>query len=112
MTAATAARQWVKGRANRRAVQRFAAFWNALQRVGNALAVGVGLVIITTDQTLAEMKKILGEITDGSFAKEWMAEYDAGLPNHKRLYQENTEHRVEQTGAKLRPMMSWIGNAD
>jgi ketol-acid reductoisomerase len=63
---------------------------------------------IVTDATRAEMKKILGEITDGSFAKEWMAEYDAGLPNYKRYYQENTEHRVEQTGAKLRPLMSWI----
>ncbi len=67
---------------------------------------------LVTDQTRAEMKKILGEITDGSFAKEWMAEYDAGLPHHKRLFQENTEHRVEQTGAKLRPMMSWIGEDD
>jgi len=44
MTAATAARHWVKGRANRRAVQRFAAFWNALQRVGNALAEAERLV--------------------------------------------------------------------
>jgi hypothetical protein len=44
MTAATAARQWIKGRANRRAVQRFAAFWNALQRVGNALAEAERLV--------------------------------------------------------------------
>ena len=44
MSAATAARQWVKGRANRRAVQRFAAFWNALQRVGNALAEAERLV--------------------------------------------------------------------
>ncbi len=67
---------------------------------------------LVTDQTRAEMKKILGEITDGSFATEWMAEYDAGLPNHKRLYEENTQHRVEQTGAKLRPMMSWIGEDD
>ena len=67
---------------------------------------------LVTDQTRAEMKKILGEITDGSFATEWMAEYDAGLPNHKRLFQENTQHRVEQTGAKLRPMMSWIGEDD
>jgi ketol-acid reductoisomerase len=67
---------------------------------------------LVTDQTRAEMKKILGEITDGSFATEWMAEYDAGLPNHKRLYQENTQHRVEQTGATLRPMMSWIGEGD
>ena len=63
---------------------------------------------IVTDATRAEMKKVLGEITDGSFASEWMAEYDAGLPNYKRYYQENTEHRVEQTGRKLRPLMSWI----
>jgi ketol-acid reductoisomerase len=63
---------------------------------------------IVTDATRAEMKKVLGEITDGSFAKEWMAEYDAGLPNYKRYFQENTEHRVEQTGRTLRPMMSWI----
>ena len=65
---------------------------------------------LVTDETRAEMKKILGEITDGSFAKEWMAEYDAGLPNYKRYYQENTEHRVEQTGRKLRPLMSWISD--
>jgi ketol-acid reductoisomerase len=67
---------------------------------------------IVTDATRAEMKKVLGEITDGSFAKEWMAEYDAGLPNYKRYFQENTEHRVEQTGRTLRPMMSWIAEDD
>ncbi len=59
-------------------------------------------------ETKKEMVKILGEIQDGSFAKEWMAEYDSGLPNHKRLYQENTDHPVEVTGRQLRPMMSWI----
>jgi ketol-acid reductoisomerase len=58
--------------------------------------------------TKKEMVKILGDIQDGSFAKEWMAEYDAGLPNHKRLFQENTDHPVEVTGRQLRPMMSWI----
>ncbi len=63
---------------------------------------------LVTEDTKAEMKNILGEITDGSFAREWMAEYDAGLPNYKRYYQENTEHPVEQTGRTLRPMMSWI----
>jgi ketol-acid reductoisomerase len=67
---------------------------------------------IVTDATRAEMKKVLGEITDGSFAREWMAEYDAGLPNYKRYFQENTEHRVEQTGRTLRPMMSWITEDD
>ncbi len=63
---------------------------------------------LVTKDTKAEMKNILGEITDGSFAREWMDEYDNGLPNYKRYYQENTEHRVEQTGRKLRPLMSWI----
>jgi ketol-acid reductoisomerase len=67
---------------------------------------------LVTDDTRAEMKKILGEITDGSFAREWMDEYDSGLPNYKRYYQENTEHRVEQTGRKLRPLMSWISEGE
>jgi ketol-acid reductoisomerase len=63
---------------------------------------------LVTDATRAEMTKILREITDGSFAKEWMAEYDAGLPNYTRYFRENTEHPVEKTGAALRPLMSWI----
>ena len=63
---------------------------------------------LVTEETRKEMRRILGEITDGSFAREWMAEYDAGLPNHKRLFQENTDHPIEVTGRKLRPLMSWI----
>jgi ketol-acid reductoisomerase len=63
--------------------------------------------LITAD-TKKEMVKILAEIKDGSFATEWMAEFDAGLPNHKRLFQENTDHPVEVTGRQLRPMMSWL----
>jgi ketol-acid reductoisomerase len=67
---------------------------------------------IVTDATKAEMKKILGEIQDGEFAREWMAEYDAGLPNYKQYYKENTEHPIEVTGRALRPMMSWITDAE
>ena len=67
---------------------------------------------IVTDQTRAEMRKILGEITDGSFAREWIEEYDSGLTNYQRYYQANTEHRVEQTGRTLRPLMSWISTED
>nr|WP_019876371.1 ketol-acid reductoisomerase [Sporichthya polymorpha] len=63
---------------------------------------------IITEQTKAEMKKILGEIQDGTFAKNWMAEYDAGLPNYKKYVDEGQNHPIEQTGAKLRPLMSWI----
>ncbi len=67
---------------------------------------------LVTDETKKEMRKILGEITDGSFATEWMAEYDNGLPNHKRLFEANTNHPIEVTGRKLRPMMSWISEDD
>jgi ketol-acid reductoisomerase len=63
---------------------------------------------LVTDATKAEMRKILGEIKDGTFAREWMNEYDSGLPNYKRYFQEHTEHPVEETGRRLRPLMSWI----
>jgi ketol-acid reductoisomerase len=63
---------------------------------------------IITEATRAEMKKILGEVRDGSFAREWIAEYDAGLPNYQRYAEEGRNSLIEQVGAKLRPLMSWI----
>jgi ketol-acid reductoisomerase len=63
---------------------------------------------IVTDSTKAEMKKILAEIQDGTFANKWMDEYDAGLPNYKKYAEEGQTHPIEVTGAKLRPLMSWI----
>jgi ketol-acid reductoisomerase len=54
------------------------------------------------------MKRILAEIQDGTFAKRWMEEYDAGLPNYKKYVEEGHNHPIEKTGAKLRPLMSWI----
>ncbi|MGH8837438.1 MAG: ketol-acid reductoisomerase [Actinomycetes bacterium] len=63
---------------------------------------------IVTEQTRAEMRKILAEIRDGSFAKLWIDEYDAGLPNYKRYVDEHAAHPIEKTGARLRPTMSWI----
>jgi ketol-acid reductoisomerase len=59
-------------------------------------------------QTKAEMKKILGEIQSGQFAKEWRAEYEGGLKNFKRLYEADNNHPVEVTGRKLRKMMPWL----
>ena len=67
---------------------------------------------LVTDETRAEMRRILGEITDGSFAREWIDEYDAGLPNYKRYYQEHVDHPVEVTGRGLRPLMSWISEEE
>jgi ketol-acid reductoisomerase len=63
---------------------------------------------IVTNETKAEMKRILAEIQDGTFAKRWMEEYDAGLPNYKKYVEEGHNHPIEKTGAKLRPLMSWI----
>ncbi len=63
---------------------------------------------IINAQTKAEMKKILGEITSGAFAKEWVNEYKTGLKNFNALYQKDHDCQLEQVGRKLRKMMKWI----
>ena len=64
---------------------------------------------VITSGTKDEMRKILGEIQDGSFAREWVAEDDAGRPNFSRLQKEGQEHPIEEVGEKLRGLMSWVG---
>ena len=56
----------------------------------------------------AEMKKILTEIQDGTFAQEWIAENRAGRPNFNRLRQAGKEHPIEKVGEQLRAMMPFI----
>jgi ketol-acid reductoisomerase len=63
---------------------------------------------IVNDQTKAEMRKILKEIQDGTFAKGWRAEYEAGMKNFKRLYEADNNHPVEVTGRRLRKLMPWL----
>jgi ketol-acid reductoisomerase len=65
---------------------------------------------IVNAQTKQEMRKILGEIQDGRFAREWVAEDEAGRPNFTRLQKEGQEHPIEQVGEKLRGLMSWVGS--
>jgi len=55
------------------------------------------------------MRMLLGEIQDGSFAREWVAEDDNGRPNFTKLQQEGQQHPIEQVGEKLRGLMSWVG---
>jgi len=55
-----------------------------------------------------EMKKILGEIQDGTFASEWVAEDEAGRNNYKKLQAEGEQHPIEEVGKKLRGLMSWV----
>ncbi len=63
---------------------------------------------IVTDQTRAEMKRILREVQDGSFAREWILENQTGRPGYNALMREEAAHPIEEVGKKLRAMMPWI----
>lgn len=63
---------------------------------------------IVTAETKAEMRKILTEIQSGDFAREWMAEYEAGSPNLTAARAAIAEHPVERTGRSLREMMTFM----
>ncbi|MBW3609677.1 MAG: ketol-acid reductoisomerase [Actinobacteria bacterium] len=54
------------------------------------------------------MVEILGEIQDGSFAREWIDEYESGQPNFQRLRDAGKSSQIEAVGKQLRSMMSWI----
>jgi ketol-acid reductoisomerase len=62
---------------------------------------------VITDETRAEMRRILEAIQDGSFAREWLAENRAGGPNFERARQADKDHEIERVGAELRAMMPW-----
>jgi ketol-acid reductoisomerase len=67
---------------------------------------------IITAETKKEMKKILKEVQDGTFAKEWIAEAKSGGKNFKAMKEKDKNHPVEVTGAKLRKLMSWINSKE
>jgi ketol-acid reductoisomerase len=54
------------------------------------------------------MRQLLREIQSGEFAREWIAEHEAGRPTFTRLMQQDDAHLIERVGAKLRAMMAWI----
>jgi ketol-acid reductoisomerase len=56
----------------------------------------------------AEMKRILQEVQDGTFAREWILENHAGRPSFLALRKKDAEHPIEVVGKELRAMMSWI----
>ncbi len=64
---------------------------------------------IITDETRAEMKRILSEIQSGQFAREWVLENQAGQPSFKAMRNRSAEHPIEAVGEKLRAMMPWLG---
>ncbi len=62
---------------------------------------------IITQETRQEMKKVLSEIQDGTFARNWILENQANRPHFNAVRRQEREHLIESTGAKLRGMMSW-----
>ena len=65
---------------------------------------------IVTDETKKAMKKILSDIQDGSFAKEWLLENQAGCPHFNAMKRREAEHPLEKVGAELRKLYSWNDN--
>jgi ketol-acid reductoisomerase len=63
---------------------------------------------IITDETKAEMKRVLKDIQTGRFTSEWMQEYRAGAARFKGIRRMNDGHQIEEVGEKLRAMMPWI----
>jgi ketol-acid reductoisomerase len=63
---------------------------------------------IITDQTRAEMKRILHEVQSGQFAREWILENKANAPAFKAMRRRERELLIEQVGRRLRKLMSWI----
>ena len=63
---------------------------------------------VITDETREAMKKILADIQSGEFAKEWIAENEAGQENFQRMREEAAGSQIEQVGKGLRSMMPWI----
>jgi len=55
---------------------------------------------------------VLAEIKDGSFAKRFIADQDAGAPEFRRLRAEGERHPIEATGRDLRQLMSWVKSKD
>jgi len=64
---------------------------------------------IVTDETRAEMKRVLSDIQTGRFAKDWMLENKVGRPFYNAQKRRDAEHLIEDVGSRLRGMMSWLG---
>jgi ketol-acid reductoisomerase len=63
---------------------------------------------LVTDQTRVEMKKMLDEIRDGTYARNWIEENEKGRPWFNQVRRDEQEHLIEQVGAKLRQMIPFL----
>jgi ketol-acid reductoisomerase len=67
---------------------------------------------VITGNTKRAMKKILTEIQNGKFAREWVKEAESGFPNYKQFQKDSVKHPIEKTGARLRSLMPWVKKRD
>jgi ketol-acid reductoisomerase len=65
---------------------------------------------VIDEHVRAEMRQLLADIRDGSFAEEWIAENRAGRSNFLKLREEGKRHPIEQVGAQLRAMMPFVSS--
>lgn len=65
---------------------------------------------IINEETRKEMKKVLTEIQNGEFAKDWIMENQAGRPYYKAMRDKEAKYLIEKVGKELRSMMPWIEN--
>ncbi|MBF8298980.1 MAG: ilvC [Dehalococcoidia bacterium] len=63
---------------------------------------------VVTDETRKEMRKILKEIQDGTFAREWITEWREGAERFHAMRKKDHDHQVEKVGEELRSMMTWL----
>ena len=63
---------------------------------------------LVTPETKAEMKRVLTDIQEGRFVRDWMNECAAGQPSFKAIRRRASEHPIEEVGGRLRAMMPWI----
>jgi ketol-acid reductoisomerase len=63
---------------------------------------------IITDETRAEMRKVLKDIQTGAFTSKWISEVKAGMPMFKATRRMHDAHPIEEVGERLRAMMPWI----
>ena len=63
---------------------------------------------VVDDNSRAAMKAVLTEIQDGTFARNWIAENEAGMPEFKGKMNADLEHPIEKVGADLRSRMDWL----
>lgn len=63
---------------------------------------------VVTDETRAEMRKVLSEIQNGIFARNWILENQANRPEFLARRRRGAEHQIEVVGKELRSMMTWL----